>query len=100
MSAIKKCRVVDGRRQYTVLSVVKRNGVLADNQHHINTFLSIDRSGYDACGQQMANVTHVDYHNGGDEFNSETPMEPLLRHSIWREPEPEPFTLSDSPFQK
>ena len=64
----KKYRVVDGQKQWALLSVVHREGILDESQHHVYVFRSVDGSGYDICGHQEANVTDVDDHEGGDEL--------------------------------
>ena len=63
----KKYRIVDDRKQWALLSVVYRDSVLDEEQHHVYVFRSVDGSGFDVCGHQEANVTDVDDHEGGDE---------------------------------
>ncbi len=70
----KKYRIVDGGRQYALLSVAYRDGVLDESQHHVYIFRSVDGSGYDVCGHQEANVTDVDDHEGGDELAGGDPV--------------------------
>lgn len=78
----KKYRVVDGRRQYAILSVALRDGVLADDQHHVYVFRGADGK-LDIYGHREANVTHVNEHEGGDEQAAGDP-DGVLRDALAR----------------
>jgi len=74
----KKYRVIDGSKQYAVLSVALRESLVADAQLHAYVFPAPQSSGYDVYAHLEANVTDPADHSGGGEQIAGDPDGALL----------------------